>query len=145
MTDLSVSHLSWITVLYCPLFCVLKTVVLYIFPSFIGWSRWKSKSSVCYSLLKGSKSPMLFYGSLTLHLLFPLFCIYSTTKTPILVIHLSKFTSFSLSSGHWLTCKFSLTLSSHLGAYKGEGGNRGWDSWMVSLTQWTWVWANSGR
>ena len=27
----------------------------------------------------------------------------------------------------------------------GEGGNRGWDSWMASPTQWTWVWANSGR
>ena len=26
----------------------------------------------------------------------------------------------------------------------GEGDNRGWDSWMASLTQWTWVWANSG-
>ena len=23
--------------------------------------------------------------------------------------------------------------------------NRGWDGWMVSLTQWTWVWINSGR
>ena len=27
----------------------------------------------------------------------------------------------------------------------GEVGNRGWDDWMVSLTQWTWVWANLGR
>ena len=26
----------------------------------------------------------------------------------------------------------------------GEGENRGWDSWMASLTQWTWVWVNSG-
>ena len=26
-----------------------------------------------------------------------------------------------------------------------EGGDRGWDGWMVSLTQWTWVWTNSGR
>ena len=26
-----------------------------------------------------------------------------------------------------------------------EGGNRGWDSWIASLTQRTWVWANSGR
>ena len=26
----------------------------------------------------------------------------------------------------------------------GEGDNRGWDVWMASLTQWTWVWANSG-
>ena len=27
----------------------------------------------------------------------------------------------------------------------GEGGDRGWDGWMASLNQWTWVWANSGR
>ena len=24
-----------------------------------------------------------------------------------------------------------------------EGGNRGWDGWMASLIQWTWVWVNS--
>ena len=24
-------------------------------------------------------------------------------------------------------------------------GDRGWDGWMESSTQWTWVWANSGR
>ena len=28
---------------------------------------------------------------------------------------------------------------------RGVGGNRGWDVWMASLTQCTWVWANSGR
>ena len=27
----------------------------------------------------------------------------------------------------------------------GEGGDRGWNGRMVSQTQWTWVWANSGR
>ena len=27
----------------------------------------------------------------------------------------------------------------------GEGGNRGWGGWMASQTQWTWIWANSGR
>ena len=27
----------------------------------------------------------------------------------------------------------------------GEGGDRGWDGRMASLTQWTWIWANSGR
>ena len=27
----------------------------------------------------------------------------------------------------------------------GEGGDRGWDGWMVSPTQRTWVWANSGK
>ena len=26
----------------------------------------------------------------------------------------------------------------------GEGDNKGWDGWMVSPTQWTWVWVNSG-
>ena len=26
----------------------------------------------------------------------------------------------------------------------GEGNDRGWDGWMASLTQWTWVWASSG-
>ena len=28
---------------------------------------------------------------------------------------------------------------------KGEEDNREWDGWMASLTQWTWVWANSQR
>ena len=27
----------------------------------------------------------------------------------------------------------------------GKGDDRGWDGWIVSLTQWIWVWANSGR
>ena len=27
----------------------------------------------------------------------------------------------------------------------GEGDNRGWDSWMASPTQWTWVWASFRR
>ena len=27
---------------------------------------------------------------------------------------------------------------------RGEGDDRGWDGWMASLTQWTWVWVNSG-
>ena len=26
----------------------------------------------------------------------------------------------------------------------GEGKDRGWDGWMASPTQWTWVWVNSG-
>ena len=30
-----------------------------------------------------------------------------------------------------------------LGA-RGEGDDRGWDGWMASLTQWTWVSVNSG-
>ena len=27
----------------------------------------------------------------------------------------------------------------------GERDDRGWDGWMSSLTQWTWVWVSSGR
>jgi len=27
----------------------------------------------------------------------------------------------------------------------GEGSDREWGSWMASLTQWTWVWVNSGN
>ena len=27
----------------------------------------------------------------------------------------------------------------------GGGGNRGWECWMALLTQWTRIWANSGR
>ena len=30
------------------------------------------------------------------------------------------------------------------GLKAGEGDNRGWDGWMASLTQWTWVWVSSG-
>ena len=26
-----------------------------------------------------------------------------------------------------------------------EEGDRGWDGWMASSTQWTWMWTNSGR
>ena len=27
---------------------------------------------------------------------------------------------------------------------EGQGEDRGWDGWMASPTQWTWVWASSG-
>ena len=27
---------------------------------------------------------------------------------------------------------------------RGEGDDRGWDGWMASLTQWAWVWVDSG-
>ena len=28
---------------------------------------------------------------------------------------------------------------------KGEQDDSGWGGWIASLTQWTWIWANSGR
>ena len=39
----------------------------------------------------------------------------------------------------------SLEKTLMLGRLKAEGDDRGWDGWMASLTQWTWVWANSRR
>ena len=27
---------------------------------------------------------------------------------------------------------------------EGDGDDSGWDGWIASLTQWTWIWANSG-
>ena len=48
--------------------------------------------------------------------------------------------------GHlmWRTDSFEKTLMwKRLKA--GEGDDRGRDGWMASMTQWTWVWANSRR
>ena len=47
----------------------------------------------------------------------------------------------------WRTDSFEKTLM--LGKIegrrrRGKGDNRGWDGWMASATQWTWVWASSG-
>ena len=44
----------------------------------------------------------------------------------------------------WRTDSFEKTLI--LGRLKagGEGDDRGWDDWMASLNQWTWIWVNSG-
>ena len=48
--------------------------------------------------------------------------------------------------GHlmWRTESFEKTLM--LGKIEGRRrrGDRGWDGWMASLTEWTWVWVNSG-
>ena len=48
--------------------------------------------------------------------------------------------------GHLMWRADSLGKTLMLGKMKagGEGDNRGWDGWMASPTQWTWVWVNSG-
>ena len=43
----------------------------------------------------------------------------------------------------WLVWKDSDAGVFWLGA-GGEGDDRGWDGWMASPTQWTWVWVHSG-
>ena len=49
--------------------------------------------------------------------------------------------------GHLMQRADSLEKTLMLGKIegKGEGSDRGWDGWMASPTQWTWVWADSGR
>ena len=44
--------------------------------------------------------------------------------------------------GHLMWRTNSLEKTLRLG--KIEGDDRGWDGWMASPTQWTWVWVNSG-
>ena len=47
--------------------------------------------------------------------------------------------------GHLMrrTDPFEKTLMLERSKAGGEGNDRGWDGWMASLTQWTWVWVNS--
>ena len=49
--------------------------------------------------------------------------------------------------GHLIWTADSREMSRMLGKIESRRrrGPRGWDCWMASLTQWTWVWANSGR
>ena len=51
------------------------------------------------------------------------------------------------SFGHMMRWANSLEKTLILGKIEGRRGrdDRGWDGWMASLTQWTWVWASSGR
>ena len=43
----------------------------------------------------------------------------------------------------WRTDSFEKTLMLVRLKVGGEGDNRGWDGWMASPTQWTWVWVDS--
>ena len=48
--------------------------------------------------------------------------------------------------GHFMQRVDSLEKTLMLGGTGGRrrGDNRGWDGWMASPAQWTWVWVNSG-
>ena len=48
--------------------------------------------------------------------------------------------------GHLMRSVDSLEKTLMLGGIEGRRrrDDRGWDGWMASLTQWTWVWVNSG-
>ena len=46
--------------------------------------------------------------------------------------------------GHLMRRADSLEKTLMLGKIKEKGTTRGWDGWMASPTQWTWVWVDSG-
>ena len=48
--------------------------------------------------------------------------------------------------GHLMRRNYSFEKTLMLGKIKvgGEDDDRGWDGWMGSLTQWIWVWVDSG-
>ena len=46
--------------------------------------------------------------------------------------------------GHLMQSADSLEKTLMLGKIESRRRRRGWDGWMVSLTQWTWVWVDSG-
>ena len=56
------------------------------------------------------------------------------TPTPLLICHPgSRYPTVSKAKAHPQRWRFITTKTAP------------WDSWMASPTQWTWVWANSGR
>ena len=64
-----------------------------------------------------------------------LFLLHNLTQDPTVRKYFSLLVSMFVASRLWCW--------EVLGA-GGEGDDRGWDGWMVSLTQWMWVWVNSG-
>ena len=46
--------------------------------------------------------------------------------------------------GHLMRRADSLEKTLMLGKIEDRRGDRGWDGWMASPTQWTWVWVDSG-
>ena len=67
---------------------------------------------------------------------------------PLLWNLMSHFTSqrkslYLYGTGARLSCL--LTFAATIRAVFGFTWERAWDGWMASLTQWTWIWASSGR
>ena len=67
-------------------------------------------------------------------ILYLVFCVWLHSLWQSVLLQMASFCSF-MAELPW--CSERLKAG-------GEGDDRGWDGWMASLTQWTWVWVNSG-
>ena len=70
-------------------------------------------------------------------------CSLSSTSSPTFVFFCLLDYSHSNTCERISHCGFDF-ISWQLVLLRGEGDYRGWDGWMVSRTEWTWVWVNSG-
>ena len=93
---------------------------------------------------------------------FELWCWRRLLRIPWTERRSNQSTQKEISSEYWLeglmlkvNCNTLVTWCEELAHWKrpwhwerlkvgGEGDDRGWNGWMASLTQWTWVWVNSG-
>ena len=95
---------------------------------------------------------MFFWNSLAFSMIQRMLAIWSLVPLPFLK------PAWTSGSSRFMYCWNSSTLATSceelthwkrlrcwegLGA-GGEGDDRGWDGWMASPTQWTWVWVSSG-
>ena len=74
-------------------------------------------------------------------------CLYSQSEYSVLNIHWKDW-CWSWNSNTLATWCEELTHLKRPWCWEklkagGEGDDRGWDGWMASPTQWTWVWVNS--
>ena len=71
----------------------------------------------------------------------------SILRSSVLGVHWKDW-CWSRNSNTWATWCEELTHLKRPWCWKklraGEADNRGWDGWMASPTQWTWVWVDSG-
>ena len=73
------------------------------------------------------------------------YILFSLPGSQIILCSFSgKAHSYSLNYHLYMDALHIYNSAWNLTFFQGEGDDRGWDGWMASLTQWMWVWVNSG-